>query len=168
MVAAVVALALGGAHSATDYAMQLARPLPPLILPSACSCLQDFLPAKAGIATTFVPISDLDAVAAALTPSTRVIYTESLSNPTLCVADIPALAELAHGKVPQHAHVAAGMIVGRPSRPWQLLGARWRSTHAHLPLEPVLACAHCWRCRCCCACCTCRASSLCATTLSRP
>ena len=30
---------------------------------------------------------------------TRVIYTETLSNPTLVLADIPRLAELAHTKV---------------------------------------------------------------------
>ena len=88
-------------------ARQLAPPLPVDNSPFARPrLLQDFLPAKAGIATTFVPISDLDAVAAALTPSTRVIYTETLSNPTLVVADIPALAELAHAKVAQHAQQA--------------------------------------------------------------
>lgn len=31
--------------------------------------------------------------------SLQVVYTESLSNPTLVVADIPALAEIAHSKV---------------------------------------------------------------------
>lgn len=30
---------------------------------------------------------------------TKVIYTETLSNPTLVVADIPALAQLAHSRV---------------------------------------------------------------------
>lgn len=60
--------------------------------------LKEFLPAKCGITTTFVPISDLGAVAAAITDRTRVIYTESLSNPTLVAADIPRLAELAQAK----------------------------------------------------------------------
>ena len=61
--------------------------------------LHDFLPETATIETTFVNINDHSAVAAALTPQTRVIYTESLSNPTLRVADIPALGRLArqHG-----------------------------------------------------------------------
>ena len=58
--------------------------------------LHDYLPAKAGIATTFVDVSDLEAVERAITPSTRVLYCETMSNPTLRVADIPALAEIAH------------------------------------------------------------------------
>ncbi len=57
--------------------------------------LHDFLPAKTGIATSFVDFTDLSAVAAAITPRTRVLYGESISNPTLRVADIPALAALA-------------------------------------------------------------------------
>src|SRR5210317_2096796 len=58
--------------------------------------LHDFLPAKAGIETTLVDINDLRAVEEAITDRTRVIYAESIANPTLRVADIPALAELAH------------------------------------------------------------------------
>lgn len=57
---------------------------------------KDFLPAKCGIRTTFVDIADLAAVQAAITDKTRVLYTESLSNPTLVLADVPRLAELAH------------------------------------------------------------------------
>jgi methionine-gamma-lyase len=58
--------------------------------------LHDFLPAKAGITTSLVDINDLDAVADAITPQTRVLYAESIANPTLRVADIPALADIAH------------------------------------------------------------------------
>ena len=58
--------------------------------------LHDYLPAKAGIATTFVDVSDLEAVERAITPRTRVLYCETMSNPTLRIADIPALAEIAH------------------------------------------------------------------------
>lgn len=43
-----------------------------------------------------VDITNLDAVAAAIEPDTRVIYTECFSNPNLIVADLPALAEIAH------------------------------------------------------------------------
>lgn len=57
--------------------------------------LKDFLPLKSGINTTFVNCKDLAAVEAAITPRTRLIYAESVSNPTLRVADIPALAALA-------------------------------------------------------------------------
>ncbi|KAI3426324.1 hypothetical protein D9Q98_008697 [Chlorella vulgaris] len=60
--------------------------------------LKDFLPAKCGITATFVAITDLAAVEAAVQPSTRVIYTEALSNPTLVVADIPGLAQVARAK----------------------------------------------------------------------
>ncbi|MCJ7558875.1 MAG: aminotransferase class I/II-fold pyridoxal phosphate-dependent enzyme, partial [Gammaproteobacteria bacterium] len=58
--------------------------------------LHDFLPAKANIHTTFVDATDLDAISAAITDKTKVVYAESIANPTLRVADIPALAELAH------------------------------------------------------------------------
>ena len=58
--------------------------------------MHDFLPLKAGIHTTLVDINDLDEVEAAITDKTRVLYTESIANPTLRVADIPALADIAH------------------------------------------------------------------------
>jgi methionine-gamma-lyase len=58
--------------------------------------LHEFLPAKANIHTTFVDITDLEAVQAATTDKTRVVYAESIANPTLRVADIPALAKIAH------------------------------------------------------------------------
>jgi methionine-gamma-lyase len=58
--------------------------------------MHDFLPEKAGITTTFVDITDLNAVRNATTDKTRLIYTESVSNPTLRVANIPKLAEIGH------------------------------------------------------------------------
>jgi methionine-gamma-lyase len=58
--------------------------------------LAEFLPQKCGIATTFVDINDEAAVAAACNSRTRVIYAESLSNPTLRVANLPMLADTAH------------------------------------------------------------------------
>ena len=58
--------------------------------------LHDFLPAKAKIQTTFVDITDLEAVKAAVTDKTQGIYAESIANPTLRVADTPGLAEIAH------------------------------------------------------------------------
>jgi methionine-gamma-lyase len=59
----------------------------------------DLLPPKTGITTTLVDITDLAAVEAAITRRTRVIYTESVANPTLRIANIPALAKIArrHG-----------------------------------------------------------------------
>ncbi len=58
--------------------------------------LAEFLPQKCGITTSFVDANDADAVAAACTSRTRVVYTESLSNPTLRVANLPMLADVAH------------------------------------------------------------------------
>jgi methionine-gamma-lyase len=58
--------------------------------------LKDFMPLKAGITTDFVDIRDLAAVEAAIRPNTRALYIESVANPTLVVADIEKLAELAH------------------------------------------------------------------------
>src|SRR5450756_2452976 len=53
--------------------------------------------ARAGIATTFVDVTDLAAVETALTAApTRILYLETISNPTLVVPDLAALASLAH------------------------------------------------------------------------
>lgn len=57
--------------------------------------LQDFLPAKTGIRTRFVDITDLDAVADAINEKTKLLITESVSNPTLRLANIPQLADIA-------------------------------------------------------------------------
>ncbi|MDB5873504.1 MAG: cysD1 3 [Ramlibacter sp.] len=52
--------------------------------------------AKWGIATSFVDMTQLDAVRASLTPSTRIVWIETPSNPLLRCVDIAGLAELAH------------------------------------------------------------------------
>ncbi len=57
--------------------------------------MHDLLPLKAGITTTLVDIADLKAVEGAITDRTRVLYAESMSNPTLRIADIPRLAKIA-------------------------------------------------------------------------
>uniref|UniRef100_A0A832I3I7 Aminotransferase class I/II-fold pyridoxal phosphate-dependent enzyme n=1 Tax=Eiseniibacteriota bacterium TaxID=2212470 RepID=A0A832I3I7_UNCEI len=57
--------------------------------------MKNLLP-RFGIVTRFVDIGDLDAVRAAFTSHTRVLYVESISNPLLEVADLPALAAVAH------------------------------------------------------------------------
>lgn len=57
--------------------------------------LANLLP-RFGIRTRFVDLGDEKAVRAAMTPRTRVLYCESVSNPLLDVADIPALSRLAH------------------------------------------------------------------------
>ena len=47
------------------------------------------------IETSFVDITKLNAVEAAITPNTKILYCESVSNPLLEVADISGLAKLA-------------------------------------------------------------------------
>jgi O-acetylhomoserine (thiol)-lyase len=49
-----------------------------------------------GIETTFVSPRDLDAWRAAIRPSTRVLFAETLGNPGLDVLDVPAVAQIAH------------------------------------------------------------------------
>lgn len=56
--------------------------------------LKNFTP-KFGIETSFVDITKLDMVEAAITKKTKVLYCESVSNPLLEVADIAGLARLA-------------------------------------------------------------------------
>ncbi|MFG6178985.1 O-succinylhomoserine sulfhydrylase [Halomonas sp. THAF12] len=51
---------------------------------------------KFGITTRYVELSDLAAWEAAVTPATKLLFAETPSNPLSEVADIPALADLAH------------------------------------------------------------------------
>jgi len=52
---------------------------------------------RLGISTEFVDVADLAAVDAALSAApTRILYAETIANPTIVVADHRALAELAH------------------------------------------------------------------------
>jgi len=54
------------------------------------------LPAKLGIEATFVDITDLAGVRAAVRPNARLIHTEVIANPDVRVADIASLAGIAH------------------------------------------------------------------------
>ena len=56
--------------------------------------LKNFTP-RLGIKTSFVDITKLDLVEAAITKNTKVLYCESVSNPLLEVADIKGLSALA-------------------------------------------------------------------------
>lgn len=51
---------------------------------------------RVGIETTLVPLDDLEAVAAAIRPATRMIWAENPGNPLLSLVDIEALADIAH------------------------------------------------------------------------
>lgn len=54
--------------------------------------------ARAGISVRAVDSSDMDAVAAAIGERTRLIWLETISNPTTAMADIAAIAELANAR----------------------------------------------------------------------
>lgn len=56
--------------------------------------LKNFAP-KLNIQTSFVDITNLEAVEAAISKNTKILYCESVSNPLLEVADIEALSEMA-------------------------------------------------------------------------
>lgn len=84
----ILALAGNGGHIvASDHVYDLTRDL-----------LRDELP-RFGASTTFVDISDAAAISAAITPDTRAIYAEPVSNPLLRVTDIEKVAGIAreHG-----------------------------------------------------------------------
>lgn len=51
---------------------------------------------KMGFAVTLCDVEDLDAFAAAARPETRLVICESISNPTMAVADLPRIADIAH------------------------------------------------------------------------
>lgn len=53
---------------------------------------------RSGISTRAVDTTDLEAVADAVGPRTRLLWLETISNPTTAVADIAALSELAHAR----------------------------------------------------------------------
>jgi cystathionine gamma-synthase len=71
-----------------------------LVYPQDCYAgvrvlVTEFLPQR-GVSATEVDIVDNDAVAAAFTPATRLLWLETPSNPQLRVCDIAALARIAH------------------------------------------------------------------------
>jgi O-acetylhomoserine (thiol)-lyase len=52
--------------------------------------------ARMGIETTFVPVDDEAAIRAAMRPNTRLLFVETIGNPSGAVADLAKLAEIAH------------------------------------------------------------------------
>ena len=57
--------------------------------------LKNYIP-RFGVEVSFVNTSDLEAVKKAMRPTTKVVYTETVSNPLLQVADIASLKTIAH------------------------------------------------------------------------
>ena len=71
-----------------------------LIAPAGCyggtwSLLTRWLP-RWGIRPVLIDITDAAAIRAALTPRTKMIYAETIANPTLEVPDLAGLAQVAH------------------------------------------------------------------------
>ena len=97
----VAALALASGAAAVSYTLQaLAQNGGHIvsqrtIYGGSYNLLTHTLPAY-GITTDFVDIRRLSEVEAAIRPETRAIYVETLGNPNCDVADLAALAELAH------------------------------------------------------------------------
>ena len=88
--------------AATMAAFSLLRPGEHLIAPTECYYgtirqLRLFFE-SVGVAVTLVDTWDLDAVAAAWTPVTRLLWVETPSNPRLRITDIEAAAVLAHDR----------------------------------------------------------------------
>jgi len=79
--------------------------------------------ARLGITSTLVNACELDEVRRAIRPNTKLLVVETISNPLLRVADLPALAELAHasGAALLADNTLAGPVVCRPAQ----LGADW-------------------------------------------
>ncbi len=64
----------------------------------SCLYVLDEVLTRFGVEVTFVDGTDLDQWEAALRPDTKIAFFESISNPALEVADIKAIADLAHAK----------------------------------------------------------------------
>src|SRR4051794_16391479 len=56
----------------------------------------EILPRRYGVEATFVDTSDPEAVRAAMRPTTRLVHTEVIANPTTRVCDVAEIAEIAH------------------------------------------------------------------------
>jgi methionine-gamma-lyase len=57
--------------------------------------MKNFLP-RFNVKTNFVDITNLEQVEASITPQTKLIYCETISNPLLEIADLPKLKEIAN------------------------------------------------------------------------
>ena len=62
----------------------------------SCLYILESILGRFGVEVTFVDGTDLDQWKAAIRPDTKAVFFESMSNPTLEVVDIEAVAELAH------------------------------------------------------------------------
>ncbi len=51
---------------------------------------------RMGIETTFVPVDDYDGIRAAIAPNTKMLFAETIGNPSGALADVGRLAQIAH------------------------------------------------------------------------
>src|SRR5690606_41901971 len=79
--------------------------------------MKNFLP-RLGIQTRFINFKDLEAVEAAITPQTKVLYCETMSNPLLEVVDLIKVSALAKKKGIQ-------LVVDNTFSPLSVAPARW-------------------------------------------
>ncbi|MDT5147052.1 MAG: cystathionine gamma-synthase [Mycobacterium sp.] len=91
--------AFGSGMAATDCALRaMLRPGEHVVIPNdaygGTFRLIDKVFTRWNVEYTPVALSDLDAVRAAITPRTRLIWVETPTNPLLTIADIAAIAEL--------------------------------------------------------------------------
>lgn len=63
----------------------------------SCLYILESVLGRFGVEVTFVDGTDLDQWRAAMRPDTKAVFFESMSNPTLEVIDVAAVAEIAHG-----------------------------------------------------------------------
>lgn len=80
---------------------------------------RDTLP-RFGIATSFADMTDLAAIAAAIRPTTRMIWLETPSNPTMQVCDITRIAALAHERGVRDVAVDSTFATPMATRPLEL------------------------------------------------
>jgi cystathionine gamma-synthase len=95
-------LAFASGMAAEDALLRALRPGDHLVVPDDAYGgtwrLVDKIYGPLGVEHTAVDLADLDAVAAAWRDETRLVWVETPSNPLLAIADIAALADLAHGR----------------------------------------------------------------------
>ncbi len=94
------ALVYGSGMAAMTSALELLPAGSEVLVPQDCyaglrSLGEEFLPER-GVRVRAVDQTDAHAVAAAMTPTVKLIWAETPSNPQLRIADIAALAEIAH------------------------------------------------------------------------
>src|SRR3984957_17384305 len=115
--------AFGSGMAASDCALRaLLRPGDHVVIPDdaygGTFRLIDKVFTPWGVQHTPVAVSDVDAIRAALTPRTRLIWVETPTNPLLWIADIAAIAELG---AEHSAKVLVDNTFASPNDTWLML-----------------------------------------------